>query len=55
MYLCTFGGEKNPLVQKTDSEKADFTVFKDGDLENEVTLKIRSRSPKLYQLFILPQ
>ena len=29
--------------------------FKEDDLKNEVTLKIRSRSPKLYQLLILPQ
>ena len=44
------------MIQKTELRKADFTGgFKDGDLENEVTLKIRSKSPKSCQLFILPQ
>ena len=27
-------------------------IFKDGDLENEVTLKVRSRSPKSYLHFV---
>ena len=41
--------------RRQSSEKAKFTVFKDGDLANEVTLKVRSRVPKSYQLIILPK
>ena len=36
--------------RRQSSEKADFTYH-----DNEVTLKTRSKSPKSYQLFILPQ
>ena len=38
-------------------KKADFyqKKLKNGDLENKLTLKIRSMSPKSYQLFILSQ
>ena len=42
---------KTHWFRRQSSEKADFTFFKDGDLKNEVTLKIRSRSPKSNQLF----
>ena len=34
------------MIRRQNSEKADFTVFKDDDLKNEVTLKIWSMSPK---------
>ena len=57
MYLRKFGGEK-PTGSEDSSEKNDFTavVFLiHGYFENEVTLQIRSRSPKSYQLFILPK
>ena len=30
-------------------------VFKDSNLDNEATLKTRSKPPKSYQVFILPQ
>ena len=50
------GGYKTPLVQNAELRKGwIYIFFKDDDLKNEVTLKVRSRSPKSYQLFILPQ
>ena len=47
--------EKTPLVQNYKAQKGLFYCFKDGNLENQVTLKIRSSSPKSYELLILPQ
>ena len=43
MYLCKFGGEK-PTGLEDRAQKRQF--FEDGDLENEITMKIRSKSPK---------
>ena len=61
MYLCKFGGE-NPTGSEDRAQKRlilpllfFFFFFEDDDLENEVNLKIRSRSPKSYQLLIVPQ
>ena len=51
IYLCK-GGEETLLVQMTELRKAELTVFKGGDLENKITLKVRSRTLKSYQLFI---
>ena len=46
---------KKLLVQKTELRKGwIYSFFKDADL-NEVTLKVRSRSPKSYQVYILSQ
>ena len=54
---CSYASlvEKALLVQKKQLRKGWIYNFKDDDLENEVTLKVMSRSPKSYQLFILPQ
>ena len=48
MYLCKFGGEKNTGSEDRAQKRLILQYFKDGDLEIEVTLKIRSRSPKSY-------
>ena len=48
-------GENSTGLEDRAQKRLILPVFKDGDLENEVTLKIRSRSPKSFQLFILPQ
>ena len=55
MYLCKFGGKKSTGSKDRAQKRLILQFFKDGDLENKVTLKIRSRSPKSCQLFILPQ
>ena len=55
MYLYKFGGENPPGSEDRAQKRLILQFFKDGDLENEVTLKIRLKSPKSYQLFILPQ
>ena len=49
--------EKNPLVQNTELRKGRIyrVFFKDDEHENEVTLKVRSKSPNSYQHFILSQ
>ena len=50
MFLCKFGGE-NPTGSKDRAQKRLILLFfKDGDLENEVSLKIGSKSLKSYQL-----
>ena len=56
MYQCKFDVEKfTGSENRLSSGKADLQFFKDGDHENEVTLKTRSKSSKSYQLYILPQ
>ena len=55
MYLCKFGGENPTGSEDRAQKRLNLQFFKDDDLENEMTLKFRSRSPKSYQLFILPQ
>ena len=52
MQVCW---RKPHWFRRQRSENADFTVFKDSNLDNEATLKTRSKPPKSYQLFILPQ
>ena len=51
MYQCKFG-EENPTGSEDKAQKRLILVLKDGDLDNEVTLKTMLKS---YQLFILPQ
>ena len=41
IYLCK-GGEETLLVQMTELRKAELTVFKGDDLENKMTLEVRS-------------
>ena len=52
MYPCKFGGENSTDSEDRAQKRLILQFFKDGDIENEVTLKIRSRSQKSYQLFI---
>ena len=56
MYLCKFAGERPTGSEHRAQKRLNLQFFfKDDDLENEVTLKVRSRSPKAFQLFILQQ
>ena len=55
MYLCKFGGENPTGSEDRAQKRLILQIFGDGDLENKMTLKIRSKSPKSYQLIILPQ
>ena len=51
----SFGGENSTGSEDRAQKRLILQFFNDGGLKNEVTLKIRSRSAKPYQLFILPQ
>ena len=55
MYQCKFGVEKFTGSEDRAQKRLIYNFFKDGDHDNEVTLKTRFKSPKSYQLFILPQ
>ena len=50
MFLCKFGGENPTGSQDRAQKRLILLFFKDGDLENEVSLKIGSKSLKSYQL-----
>ena len=49
MYLCKFGAEKTFGSEDRAQKRLNLQFFKNDNL-NEVTLKVRSRSPKSYQL-----
>ena len=46
MILYKFGGEKFTCSEDRAQKRLTLQFFKDDDRENEVTLKVRSRSPK---------
>ena len=48
MYLCMFGRENPTGSEDRAQKRLILQFFNDGDLENEVTLKIRSTSPKSF-------
>ena len=55
LYQCKFDVEKFTGSEDRAQKRLILQFLKDCDHDNEVTLKTRSKSPKSYQLFILPQ
>ena len=55
MYLCKYGAETPTGSEDRAQKRLNLQFSEDDGLETEVTLKVRPRSPKSNQFFILPQ
>ena len=50
MYLCKFDRERPIGSENRAQKRLNIHFFKDDDLENEVILKVKPRSPKISTL-----